>query len=256
MEFKLIEVFREGKIERVKMLQPVINKKMVMELMTYFRDVRVDDEIRAVILKGPGDGIFSEGFDMAERSSFLPIEAEDYSRMGQSLLLMVENLHKVVIAQIEGKASAEGFELALACPIRIASDNAVLDLPQVGLGTIPGWGGVHRLSRIIGMSRAIETIIMGKALNAKQAQEMGLLNGVFPVDELEKECLKMGETILTKGPVAVRLVLEVIHRGIESSLEIGGALESSFMALCYSTEDKDEGLKAFFEKRSPDFKGI
>ncbi|MDY7035813.1 MAG: enoyl-CoA hydratase-related protein [Thermodesulfobacteriota bacterium] len=255
MDFKLIELRRMGKIEIVRLMHPSINQEMVKELETYFLSVREDDEVGAVILNGSGNGFFSEGFHSSQRSSFSPISAERFSRDGQSFLLLIENLGKAVIAGVDGRASAEGFELVLACPLRIASEDAIFNLPQVGLGLIPGWGGIHRLARIIGMSKALELILTGRDLAVLEAQEIGLINRLVSREDLEKECLEMAETILTKGPVAVRLALEAIHRGIESSLEIGSALESSFMGLCYATEDKDEGLKAFFEKRSPNFKG-
>jgi enoyl-CoA hydratase/carnithine racemase len=246
----------EGQIEIVKMVRPILDQEMIEELETYFKGVQEDNKVGAIILTGLGNGIFSEGFDPGERSSFSPILAERFSRKGQSLLLLIENLGKAVIAMVNGKALAEGFEMLLACPLRIGSDEAVFNLPQVGLGLIPGWGGVHRMSRIIGISKAMELILTGRDLNAQEALEIGLLNQVVSPKDLEAACLDMGKTILKKGPVAVRLVLEAIHRGIESSLEVGSALESSFLGICCSTEDKDEGLEAFFEKRPPDFKGV
>jgi enoyl-CoA hydratase len=256
MDFKQLELRREGKTEIVRLTEPILNQGTMDELDTYFKNVREDNEVGIIVLTGPGDGKFSDGFDSGERAAFSPILAESFSRRGQSLMLLIENLGKAVIAGINGKASAEGFELVLACPLRIASKEAIFNLPQVSLGLIPGWGGVHRLSRIVGMSKALELILTSRDLSAQEALEIGLLNQVVSGAELEKACLEMAETILKKGPVAVRLVLEAIHRGIETSLEVGSALESSFLGICCSTEDKDEGLRAFFEKRAPNFKGV
>ena len=184
-----------------------------------------------------------------------PIEARDFTRYGQLVMKHLEDLEKPVIAAVNGFALGGGCELALACDMIIAAENARIGLPEVSLGIHPGFGGTQRLPRLIGNAKAKELIFTGDMISAAQAEEMGLVNKTVPADALMDECKSLGTKILQRGPVAVKLAKSAINRGTEMSLDEGLAYEIETVTIAFSTEDKAEGMDAFVSKRQPEFKG-
>ena len=184
-----------------------------------------------------------------------PLQGEASSKLGQAALREIETLGKPVIAAINGFALGGGCELALACHMRFASENAKLGLPEVGLGIIPGYGGTQRLPRIVGLGRALELITTGNMIDAQEALRIGLVNRVFPQADLIPACEKIAQTILGKGALAIRYALDAAVRGMESDLTQGLEREAGHFGLLAATADMHEGLKAFLEKRKPNFTG-
>jgi len=156
---------------------------------------------------------------------------------------------------VNGFALGGGCELAMACTLRLASSNAKLGQPEVNLGIIPGYGGTQRLSRLVGKGRALELVLTGRMVDAQEAREMGLANKVVEPDRLMEEAENLARTIMSKGPVAVKLGMEAVNRGMEVSLDEGLRIEADLFGVCCATEDKMEGTKAFLEKRKPRFQG-
>jgi enoyl-CoA hydratase len=213
------------------------------------RAFAADPAQRALIVTGAGSKSFVAGADIAELAALGPDEAEEYSRSGQAVMDLIERSAKPVIAALNGFALGGGCELALACHVRIAAENAVLGLPEVGLGAIPGYGGTQRLPRVIGLGRAIELVVTGRRVRADEALALGLVSRVVPQAE------SLALAILRNGPLAVAAALEVMRDGMQLSLGAGLRLESGTFGRLAASEDMHEGLRAFVEKRPADFKG-
>ena len=182
-----------------------------------------------------------------------PRGAEDISRFGQRVLASLARAGKPVIAAINGYAFGGGCELALACHIRLAAESAVLGLPEVSLGIIPGYGGTQRLPRLVGAGRALEIILSGRRVKADEAERIGLVNRVVPRDQLLAEAEKLASAILKNGPLAVAAVLEAVDRGLSLPLDDGLRVESGQFGILAASEDMHEGLRAFLEKRPARF---
>jgi enoyl-CoA hydratase len=216
----------------------------------------VDDPAqRALIVTGTGEKSFVAGADITELASLGPAEAEEYSRSGQAVMDRIECSTKPVIAAVNGYALGGGCELALACHIRLAAENAVLGLPEVGLGTIPGYGGTQRLPRVVGFGRAVEMIATGRRVRADEALAMGLVSRVVPRSDLLAEAESLALAILKNGPLAVAAALKAIRDGVHLPLDAGLRLESGTFGRLAASEDMREGLRAFVEKRPADFRG-
>ncbi len=230
-----------------------LNRETLTEIEDCVRRFRDDDTQGALILTGSGEKSFISGADINELAVLDPRGAEDISRFGQRVLDSIETAVKPVIAAVNGYAFGGGCELALACHMRLASENAVLGLPEVSLGIIPGYGGTQRLPRLVGRGRALELILTGRRVKADEAERMGLVNRVVPREQLMDEALKLAQAILKNGPLAVAAVLESVTRG--GSLPLPDALrfESGFFGILAASEDMHEGLKAFLEKRPAKF---
>ena len=214
-----------------------------------------DDQVAALIITGAGPKAFVAGADIAELAEQTPLAGRDYATEGNRVLLGIESLGKVVIAAINGFALGGGCELALACHIRIASENARLGLPEVTLGLIPGFGGTQRLARITGKGRALELILSGEMIGAAEAHRIGLVNRVVPEGKALEEAMTLAQTIASRGPVAVRLALEAVGRGLNVPLEEALGIESALFGLVITTGDFKEGTRAFLEKRKARFQG-
>jgi enoyl-CoA hydratase len=173
----------------------------------------------------------------------------------QFVTVVIEDCTKPTIAKINGFALGGGSELALSCDIRVASENAILGLPEIKLGIIPGAGGTQRLSRLVGEGKAKELIFTGDHISAKEALAIGMVNQVVPLAELDAAVAKLCQKLVSKGAVALQMAKRAIHEGLQTNLKTGLSLETSCFCLCYGTEDKTEGMKAFVEKRKPTFKG-
>ena len=241
-------------IDRQKQLNALDDATIGM-IHDVFDEIAADESIKVVILTGAGEKAFVAGADIQELAQQDSLEARNRALQGQSALAAIEGCGKPVIAMINGFALGGGCELALACHLRYASAKAKLGLPEVTLGIIPGYGGTQRLQRVVGRGRALEMILSGEFVNADKAHAMGLVNGVFEPDELSAGVMAVAETIAQRGPKALGFAIEAVIRGGECNLEEGLAIESDLFGLTSATEDMKEGMNAFLEKRSPEFKG-
>lgn len=241
-------------INRPKVLN-ALNRRTIEELTATMESFKEDESIRAVVLTGAGEKSFVAGADISELQKLDPLSAQSTARLGQQLTNLIESLGKPVIAAVNGFALGGGCELAMACAIRLASENAKFGQPEVKLGLIPGYGGTQRLARLVGWGRALEMILTGEAISAEEAYRIGLVNRIVPRAELLGEAEKLGRSIASLAPVAVRLGMEAVYGGYGLTLRDGLEREASLFGLVYATEDASEGLKAFLEKRRPEFRG-
>lgn len=232
-----------------------LNQKVMKELHACFEAIQSDSAARAVILTGSGEKAFVAGADISELAVQTPVGGKETSRAGQRTLDLIENLGKPVIAAVNGFALGGGCELALACTLRIASENARFGQPEVKLGIIPGYAGTQRLPRLVGKGRALEMILTGEPVNAQEAFRIGLVNQVVPLKDLMAAAEALARKILANAPLAVRFAMEAVNHGLEMSEAEGQFLEATLFGLCSTTEDKNEGTRAFLEKRPAKFAG-
>ena len=231
-----------------------LNDATIDELGSAIDEVRSRSDIAGLIVTGAGRA-FVAGADISELSSQTPTIAKARAQRGQATFRRFETSPKPVIAAVNGFALGGGCELALACHIRIASDKAKFGLPEVKLGTCPGYGGTQRLSRLVGKGRAIQLITTAEMIDAAEAYRIGIVNKLTTSEELITAATEMLKVILSNGPLAVALAMEAVDRGLEMSLEEGLVLEANHFGLLAATEDMTEGMKAFLEKRAPVFGG-
>jgi enoyl-CoA hydratase len=241
-------------VNRPKVLN-ALNQRTWEDLRKAFEDAQGDTAIRGAILSGAGDKAFIAGADISELTRLTAVEAEKSSTFGQSVLDLIENLGKPVIAAVNGFALGGGCETAMACTIRIAAENAKFGQPEVKLGVIPGGGGTQRLPRLVGKGRALQLILSGEIITAQEAYRIGLVNEVVPAAELITRAETILKQIFSNAPLAVKYSLEAVNKGLETSQDEGLALEASYFGICSGTEDKNEGTRAFLEKRAPQFLG-
>lgn len=232
-----------------------LNAEVVREIGEVFTSLRDDDAVRGVILTGAGQKAFVAGADIGELATMDSVTGVRVSRDGQDVFRQIERFPKPVLAAVGGFALGGGCELALACHMRLASERARFGLPEVGLGIIPGYGGTIRLARLIGLGRAIELTLTGDMIDADRALAIGLVSGIAAPDDLLTEAKALIRKVTKNGPVAVRMALESIYRGLDTATAEALDFESSLFGLLASTEDMREGMEAFLEKRKPDFKG-
>jgi enoyl-CoA hydratase len=232
-----------------------LNVETIGELKVAFQECAVDPEVRAVIFTGAGEKAFIAGADIGE---FIHLDAEKgrhYARQGQELTRVIENFPKPVIAAINGYALGGGTEMALACHIRLASENAKLGQPEVKLGIIPGYGGTQRLARLVGKGLAMELILSGRMIDAKAAAEAGLINRVVPAAAILAEAEALAKEIIKNAPLALTYAIESINKGLDRTLEEGLEVEAEIFGRSCATVDAKEGAAAFLEKRKPNFRG-
>ena len=241
-------------VNRPKVLN-ALSTQTWKDLRTAFEDAREDTDVSGVILTGAGDKAFIAGADISELAHASPIEAEQSSRFGQAALDLIENLGKPVVAAINGFALGGGCETAMACTLRIAVEHAKLGQPEVKLGLLPGGGGTQRLPRLVGRGRALQLILSAEPISAQEAWRIGLVNEVVPAADLIGRAEAILKTIASNAPVAVKLSLEAVNKGLDANQSEGLALEAAYFGLCAGTEDKKEGTSAFLEKRAPQFVG-
>lgn len=232
-----------------------LNAEVFSELREAFSSLRYDDQVLGVIVTGAGEKAFVAGADIGELAKMDAMTGVETSRTGQEVFRAIERFPKPVLAAVGGYALGGGCELALACHLRVASENARFGLPEVGLGIIPGYGGTARLARVVGLGRAVEIALTGEMVNAEEALDIGLVTHLVPRDELMARAKEILRKVTKNGPLAVRMVLESIYRGLDSTLLEANGVESSLFGLLASTEDVKEGMTAFLEKRKADFKG-
>lgn len=226
-----------------------LNAQFFTEL-EHFLD-NIPEEARLIVFTGTGKA-FVAGADISEMVDIAPEAAEKISLTGQSVLNKLEALPIPIIAAVNGFALGGGCELAMACDIRIASEEAKFGQPEVNLGIIPGFAGTQRLSRLVGMGNALHLVMTAEIIDAKEAKSIGLVQKVVPAEKLMEETFKMANTILSKGPNTIPAAKNVIRQGIEVPMQQGQYLEAQEFAALFKTDAK-EGMKAFIEKRKPNF---
>jgi len=241
-------------IDRPKALN-ALNTATMNELGEIFTELAGDREIRVVILTGAGEKSFVAGADINELARNNPVEAKAYTHRGQAVLDLIENLGKPVIACINGFALGGGCEIAMACTMRLASEDAKIGQPEVKLGLIPGYGGTQRLPRLVGKGLAMQILLTGEMISTKEAHRIGLVNEVLPADKLISRAEEIAGKIIANAPLAIQYCLEAINQGMNVTLQEGLFLEATLFGICCATEDKNEGTRAFLEKRAANFQG-
>jgi len=231
-----------------------LNNQTINEIEDVINSIKSNSEIFVVVITGNGEKAFVAGADIAELNNLEVISAKEFSEKGNRVFRSIDTLDKPVIAAVNGFALGGGCELALACHIRIASDNAKFGQPEVNLGIIPGYGGTQRLARVVNSARALEMILTGDMISADEALRIGLVNKVYSQTELLSKTLELAEKIASKGQQAIRFALKAVKATDNMSLSEGLSYEASLFALTCGTEDFKEGTSAFLQKRKPDFK--
>ncbi len=232
-----------------------INTGVITEVNDALEKIKLDTSIKVLILTGEGDKAFVAGADIATMRDYTPLEGKYFSAQGHELLFRLESLPIPVIACVNGFALGGGCELAMACDFIYAADSAKFGQPEINLGIIPGFGGTQRLARLVGKSRAKELCMTGVMMRAQEAKEIGIVNKVFPKEELWEETIKVAKLLAAKGKVSIRAVKETIDRGYDQDLRTGCHMESEAFGMCMASPDAREGMGAFLEKRIPEFKG-
>jgi len=233
-----------------------LNAAVLEALEARVREAEADGALRCLIVTGAGEKAFIAGADIGELVKLTPLDGREHARRGQAVVERIENLPIPSIAAINGYAYGGGLELALACTLRVASENARMGLPETSLGILPGYGGTQRLARLLGTSRAAELILTSeKGITAADAGRLGLVNRVVPAGQALAAAMDMALAIVKNGPIACRYALEAIRRGSEMPLSEGLAYEATLFGLCASTQDMKEGMTAFLEKRPAKFTG-
>ena len=241
-------------VNRPKVLN-ALNMATMEELRRSFHAIKMDSDVRVVIFTGAGEKAFIAGADIGELSRNDAVAAKEYTHRGQSVLNLIENCGKPVIACINGFALGGGCEIAMACTMRLASENAKFGQPEVKLGIIPGYGGTQRLPRLVGKGRAMQLVLAGEMISAQEAHRIGLVNEVVAPAELIPRVESIAQKIIANAPLAVQWAMEAVNKGLEMTLPEGLYLEATLFALCCATEDKKEGTSAFLEKRAAQFHG-
>ena len=260
MEYKDIKLKKDGAVATITIDRPevlnAIRYETMLEIQDALEDISADDNIRVVVLTGGGDKAFVAGGDitiMAKGSGF--IDVMHTLPAGQQITWNIEHFRKPVIARINGIALGGGTELALCCDIRIAADTAIMGVPEINLGIIPGYGGTQRLPRIVGAGMAKKMILTGEHINAQEAYRIGLVDILVPKAELDDATAKLCKKIATKSPVALAMGKEAVNMGLQADLRTGLSIEARCFCMCFGSEDRVEGMNAFMQKRKPEFKG-
>ncbi|HEX9613926.1 MAG TPA: enoyl-CoA hydratase-related protein [Bacteroidota bacterium] len=231
-----------------------LNAQAKKELAEALRGCKSDPAVQCVIITGAGEKSFVAGTDIKELTALNSETGREFSANGQAIFNLIENLGKPVIAAVNGFALGGGCELALACHIRVAAENAKFGQPEVNLGVIPGYGGTQRLARLIGTGRAMEMILTGDHIDAQEALRIGLVNKVVAQPDLMSTCKALARKIQSKGQIAVRVALKAVNVTRETNLTDGQELEARLFGVCCGSEDFKEGTTAFLEKRKPVFR--
>jgi enoyl-CoA hydratase len=231
-----------------------LNQATRDEILYALDTLQASPESRVLVITGAGDKAFIAGADIGEFAGKTAITQREAMK-GRRAFDAVEDFPKPVVAMINGFCLGGGMELALACDIRIASDNAKLGQPEINLGIIPGGGGTQRLTRLVGEGKSMELILTGDLIDAAEAKNLGLVNDVVPAGELRSRVMALAGRIAEKSPVALRMAKEAVKEAARTNLREGLERETDLFGLCFSSEDKEEGVRAFLEKRKPEFKG-
>ncbi|HSS44291.1 MAG TPA: enoyl-CoA hydratase-related protein [Thermoanaerobaculia bacterium] len=250
-----VEGIRTLRVDRQEKLN-ALNAEVLADLELAVAAAAGEKALRCLIVTGAGEKAFIAGADIGELVKLTPVGGREHALRGQGVLQALERLPIPSIAAINGYAYGGGLELALACTLRVASENARMGLPETSLGILPGYGGTQRLARLVGQAKATELVLTAeKAITAQEALRIGLVNRVVPAGQALAAALELARAILRNGPVACRYALEAIRRGAEMPLAEGLAFEATLFGLCAATEDMREGMTAFLEKRPARFTG-
>ncbi len=234
-------------IDRPKALN-ALNPEVLADLKAAFE--AVDQEtVRCIVLTGEGDKSFVAGADIGSMSTMTKAEGEAFGKLGNDVFLLIEHFPIPVIAAVNGFALGGGNELAMSCDIRICSDNAVFGQPEVGLGITPGFGGTQRLARLVGMGMAKQLVYSALNIKADEAHRIGLVNAVYPLEELMPAAEKLAQTIAKNAPIAVRACKKAINDGLQTDMDQAIVIEEKLFGSCFETADQKEGMGAFLEKR-------
>lgn len=259
MEYKNLLIENSNGIMTLTINRPQVlnslNSDVVRELECALYEVDLDVAVRAIVLTGAGEKAFVAGADIKEMSELSSFEAHDFARRGQRLMLLINRMRTPVIAAVNGYALGGGLELALACDFIYASEKARFGFPEVGLGIIPGFGGTQNLARLIGPGRANELIFSGRIIPAEKAHAWGIVNELYPPQELLAKALETAREIAGKGALGVAYAKDAIASGLNMTKEDGFRYEASLFGVLFATVDQREGMGAFLEKRSADFTG-
>ncbi|RJP68045.1 MAG: hypothetical protein C4532_13490 [Candidatus Abyssobacteria bacterium SURF_17] len=259
MPYETIVVNQADRVATVTFNRPPMNpisNKMIEEFSRALDAIEQDPEVRALILTGAGEKAFCAGADVTEfGQAFGEGSVKDLVMTRHRLFTRLERFPKPVIAAINGYALGGGCELAMSCHLRLMADTATIGQPEINLGIIPGYGGTQRLPRLVGRTRAYEMLFLGDRISAERALDIGLINKVCPAASLMDEARQLALRLAKQAPVAVKLIIDSVNRGLEVPVEQGLEIEAENMAAVSATEDAMEGVMAFMQKRPPDFKG-
>lgn len=254
-----VRVEREGAIALVTVERPerlnALDTATLRALLAAVQELAVEEAIAVVVLTGAGERAFIAGADIGEMAEKSPAEALAFAELGHAVCRAIEEAPQPYIAAVNGYALGGGCEIALACDIRLASERAVFAQPEVTLGIPPGWGGSQRLPRLVPPGIARELLYTGRRVDAQEALRLGLVNAVYPADQLLERARELANQIAANGPLAVRLTKAAVRFGLEQGLEAGLTYERQVFAYAFTTEDQREGMRAFLEKRRPAFRG-
>ena len=257
--FENLQVAIDGAVASITINRPkvlnALNAQTLEDLRRAILALKHDPAVRSVIVTGAGEKAFEAGADIGELAQQTPAGGRDRALRGQHVFDLIENLGKPVIAAINGYALGGGCELAMACTIRIAADAAKLGQPEVNLGLIPGYAGTQRLARLVGAGRALELLLTGDQITAHEAHRIGLVNRVVPAADLVREARTLAQQLAAKAPLAVRLIIDAVNKGLQMPFAEAQVFEATLFGLVSSTDDMREGTRAFLEKRQPEFKG-
>jgi enoyl-CoA hydratase len=250
IQYELNEYVGVITVNRPKALN-ALNAQVIKELDETL-DAMDLNGVRALIITGAGEKSFVAGADIAEMSTLTKAQGEAFSKAGNDVFRKLETFPVPVIAAINGFALGGGCELSMSCDIRLCSENAIFGQPEVGLGILPGFGGTQRLARIVGIGKAKELIYTASNIKADEAYKIGLVNAVYPVEELMPAAKKLALKITRNAPIAVRACKKAINEGLQVDMDKAIIIEEKLFGDCFSTEDQIEGMKAFVEKRKVD----
>ncbi|MFN0278669.1 MAG: enoyl-CoA hydratase/isomerase family protein [Pyrinomonadaceae bacterium] len=257
-DYQTITIEKRGKVAVLTINRPdklnALTKQVHSEGVAALSELKRDDGVRVLVITGSGEKSFVAGSDISEFEGQTPVTQRDLFYQS-SLYNSIDTFPKPVIAMVNGFCLGGGNELAMACDIRIASEKAKFSQPEINLGIICGGGGTQRLTRLIGEGRSMEMVLTGDMIDAATAHKFGLVNHIYPADQLEAKTMELAEKIAEKAPIALQLSKEAVKFASRSNLDEGLRREVDLFAICFSTEDKQEGVAAFLEKRKPVFKG-
>jgi enoyl-CoA hydratase/carnithine racemase len=261
MENDLINYAVHDGVAMIELNDPPANAythEMMRDLDDAILEARLDEEVQVIVIRGAGEKFFSAGANIKMLGSATPQFRYFFSLHGNEVLARIENTHKLVIAAINGHATGGGLEIALACDIRVAKQGpAMLGLPEINLGLLPGMGGTQRLPRIIGKARALELLVTGRTISVEEANQIGLVNHVIPAENFDEKVMEFARQFVTpaKASKAVGLIKRSVQTGYELPLAEALALERELLQRLFESEDAEEGIKAFTQKRQAQFKG-